>query len=436
MISKFKIGPFPYLSDMRILLGFLVILGVPDLVWAQSAYDQIRIEFEGDSNPVGYFWRLGYEENLELTYTARGYREYREHFEGLLRRLDGLDASQLSDRERLGYEQMRFECELNAERSQLYYGWAKAEHTVKPGGIYGQPNGAAWYRHFVKSFSGSELSPEQVLKKAEAWIADAQAGQEDLEIAFGVNVAQVQAMASSEDVQDLLLQYHRTVGLAMDAMFPPMMSMDSLKMQVITDPDWSHIPAYYWQGTLYYQNPHVVPVDARLMPGLYLHEGIPGHHYQRQWQMRQAFPRNWAYLSQHSLLEGWATYAESITVGEALGLYQDAASRYGYWQYRLRMAVRMVMDVRVNYHGWTDEQALALWEAYFPNSGEDGARVLTRIKEWPGQVHSYLIGEEAIQRQLVIQRLRPDFSWVAFHRRILNHSYLPASVLPYLFTAR
>ena len=94
---------------------------------------------------------------------------------------------------------------------------------------------------------------------------------------------------------------------------------------------------------------------------LFLHEAIPGHHYQLSLQQEnKALPE---FLHPESLgvfVEGWALYAESL--GKELGLYEDPIQYFGMLSMEMHRAIRLVVDSGIHGLGWTREQAInILW---------------------------------------------------------------------------
>ena len=85
---------------------------------------------------------------------------------------------------------------------------------------------------------------------------------------------------------------------------------------------------------------------------LFLHEAIPGHHYQLSLQQEnKQLPE---FLHPESLgvfVEGWALYAESL--GGELGLYQDPVQYFGMLSMEMHRAIRLVVDTGIHGKGWT-----------------------------------------------------------------------------------
>jgi uncharacterized protein (DUF885 family) len=163
---------------------------------------------------------------------------------------------------------------------------------------------------------------------------------------------------------------------------------------------------------------------------LFLHEAIPGHHFQLSLQQEnKQLP---AFLHPESLgvfVEGWALYAESL--GHELGLYQDPIQYFGMLSMEMHRAIRLVVDTGIHGKGWTRAQAI---QYSLDHEAESEASIVSEIERYmatPGQALSYKIGQLKIQelRSRATRKLGDKFDIKAFHDQVLNTGSLPLIVL-------
>ena len=128
-------------------------------------------------------------------------------------------------------------------------------------------------------------------------------------------------------------------------------------------------------------------------------------------------------------LEGWAAYTEEI--GEELGFYRNLFDWMGKHEWNIVRSARVVMDVGINYWGWSDEKALSYWKANISNQDDIARREIQRMQRWPGQVHTYKYGAQQIldYKKRLKERQGDAFDIKRFHRKILNHGPMPWQVL-------
>ena len=55
-----------------------------------------------------------------------------------------------------------------------------------------------------------------------------------------------------------------------------------------------------------------------------------------------------------------------------------------------------MLDIGINYYGWSDEEALEYWKENIVNQDEKAMREINRMKRWPAQVLTYKIGAAKI----------------------------------------
>jgi uncharacterized protein (DUF885 family) len=160
------------------------------------------------------------------------------------------------------------------------------------------------------------------------------------------------------------------------------------------------------------------------------HEGRPGHQLQIPIEMELTnLPdfRRFDYYS--SFGEGWALYTETLC--DDMGLYDNPYAKFGYLDYQMWRAVRLVVDTGMHSEGWTRAQAVRYFEDNSALAEQNIDTEVDRYIAWPGQALSYMIGELDIQRlrKEAKDELGPRFDIKEFHAAILEHGALPLTVL-------
>jgi uncharacterized protein (DUF885 family) len=166
------------------------------------------------------------------------------------------------------------------------------------------------------------------------------------------------------------------------------------------------------------------------MESLFLHEAVPGHHYQISLaQEATDLPRFRRFAYDSAFGEGWALYAESL--GADLGLYADPYSAFGAHMAEAWRAARLVVDTGLHSHGWTREQAIDYLRANTALGEADIVAEVERYIAWPGQALSYKVGQLKIQelRRRAQGALGPRFDVRAFHEQVVGSGSLPLAVL-------
>lgn len=165
------------------------------------------------------------------------------------------------------------------------------------------------------------------------------------------------------------------------------------------------------------------------MEDLFLHEAIPGHHYQISLQQENtSLPdfRRFGWYGANG--EGWALYCESL--GKELGLYTDPYQYFGCLSEEMHRAIRLVVDVGMHLKGWTREQAIQFSLDNEMESEADITAEIERYMAYPAQALSYKIGQMKILelRHKAEQELKDKFSIKEFHNHILENGCLPLDI--------
>lgn len=183
-------------------------------------------------------------------------------------------------------------------------------------------------------------------------------------------------------------------------------------------------------GIFYTPIPNASEYNIHQDESLFLHEAIPGHHYQISLtQESDELPEFRKTLWYSGYGEGWALYSESL--GKELGLYTDPYQYFGTLAAEMHRAVRLVVDTGLHSKGWTREQAI---QYSLENESESEASIISEIERYmamPGQALSYKIGQLKIRelRTKAENELGDKFDIGQFHNEVLETGCVPLALL-------
>jgi uncharacterized protein (DUF885 family) len=183
-------------------------------------------------------------------------------------------------------------------------------------------------------------------------------------------------------------------------------------------------------GIFYVPIPDATKYHIMRDENLFLHEAIPGHHYQVSLALEnKALPRIMRIISFDAYAEGWALYTESL--GNELGLYEDSYQYLGMLGNEMHRAIRLVVDAGMHAKGWTREQAIQFSKDHEALTDQAIIAEIERYMAIPGQALSYKIGQMKIRelRSKAEQELGVNFNIAEFHDQVLGSGSLPLEVL-------
>ncbi|MBX3594165.1 DUF885 family protein [Sphingomonas sp.] len=163
---------------------------------------------------------------------------------------------------------------------------------------------------------------------------------------------------------------------------------------------------------------------------LYLHEAVPGHHFQISLaQENAALPAFMRFGGNTAYVEGWALYAE--TLWPELGMETDPYQRMGGLSDEMLRAMRLVVDSGLHAKGWTRDQAIDYMVTNSPMSKTDATAEVERYIAMPGQALAYKIGQLTILKEKAKAKaaLGVKFDPRGFHAAVLDTGALPMPVL-------
>lgn len=182
---------------------------------------------------------------------------------------------------------------------------------------------------------------------------------------------------------------------------------------------------------VFYANAYDIKARGKwAMESLFLHEAIPGHHFQSMIQREnEDLPDFRRYGGFTAFSEGWGLYAESL--GKEIGVYTDPYQYFGGLNAELWRSIRLVVDTGIHAKGWTRQQVL---DYMYANSAVVEARAVAEAERFmaiPGQALAYKVGQLKIReiRENAEARLGDDFDIKDFHTQVLRDGAMPLSML-------
>ena len=316
-------------------------------------------------------------------------------------------------------------------------------------GMGALPDGAAWYAWNARQSTTTDLSPDQLHQIGLDEVAriHAEIGQVMKQVRFRGSMQKFfRFMQDDKRFQfadeDALLAFHRSLEPKVMARVPEQFSLlpkagfevravEPYRAQSAAAGSYMRPSGDGSRPGVFYVNTWDLPTrktwDAE---DLFLHEAIPGHHFQLALQQElEGLPAFRRFGGETAFAEGWGLYAESL--GRELGLYQDPYSYFGYLQNELWRAIRLVVDTGLHHKGWTREQVIEYMLQNSASSRTDAVAEAERYMAIPGQALAYKVGELKIQalRRKAQAALGPRFDVRQFHAEVLKDGSVPLDVL-------
>ncbi len=316
-------------------------------------------------------------------------------------------------------------------------------------GINDTPNGSAYYNHMIKLFTTTNMTADEIHKLGLSEVARISAEMEkvkeqvgfegDLKAFFDYvrNNKELMPFTEPQQVIDNFNAIHETMKPQIEKLFDvkPKTPFEVRRTEAFREASAS---AEYNPGSLdgtrpgifYVPIPDVTTYNTFSDEALFLHEAIPGHHYQISLQQEDTdLPEFRKTLWYSAYGEGWALYSESL--GKELGLYTDPYQYFGMLGMEMHRAIRLVVDTGMHTKGWTREQAI---QYSLDHEAEGEASIISEIERYmamPAQALSYKIGQLKIRelRAKAEKELGTKFDISQFHNEVLEPGCVPLALL-------
>lgn len=416
-----------FFLSLGILLISLSILAQPD------NFDRFSADFVKGYKALKLpQLSLSYVGGLKEIQPADSVEKQLKFFITIKSELQAYDPAKLNPSQRTDYQLIEYETGLNLERIALEQQWLKDRpNEIPTGGIITIPIGKAWYTYLLKRWVNADVTPDQIYQFGLSEVERVKQHIEAIRKETGLTEDefykhlndpifftsdQMEVQQSFEHTKTVV--YTNLHKLFFDTVIP------SLKIKKGESRQLAQTPGYYDSNTFYY-NLFDKPYNKRQYDWLFIHEGVPGHHYQSSIESATKVSDVQQLFFYMGFAEGWAAYAEEL--GKDLGVYKTPYDEFGKWEWDIVRSVRVPLDVGLNYYGWTDQQALDFWKKNIRGQDEIAMREIARMRRWPAQVVTYKYG--ALQIMHWGEELRKEqgsnFDIKDFHSRVLDHGSLP-----------
>lgn len=315
-------------------------------------------------------------------------------------------------------------------------------------GISGVPGGREMYSYLAKFWTTTNMTPDEIFETGQKEVARIRAEMERIKNETGFNgdlksffkylhtdkkfnpfkepAEVINAFRGIETRMDP--QLRRLFNLVPKAKFEVRQTEKFREASASAEYNQS-APDGSRPGIFYVPVPDAAKFNTVGMEYLFLHEAIPGHHYQISIQQEnEKLPKYRRFGWYGAYGEGWALYTESL--GKELGLYTDPYQYFGSLNAEMHRAIRLVVDVGMHLKGWTREQAI---QFSLENDAESEADIISEVERYmaiPGQALAYKIGQLKIIeiRKRAQQALGDKFSIQKFHDEVLISGCLPLEI--------
>ncbi len=316
-------------------------------------------------------------------------------------------------------------------------------------GIAAIPNGTDFYKHQIKLYTTTAMTADEIHTLGLSEVARISSEMEKIKEEVGYkgdlksffdyvrNKKELMPFTDPKQVIDNFNAIHDRMKPQIEKLFDvkPKTPFEVRRTETFREKSAS---AEYNPGSLdgtrpgifYTPIPEVTKYNVYSDESLFLHEAIPGHHYQISLTQESVeLPKFRKTLWYSGYGEGWALYSESL--GRELGLYTDPYQYFGMLGAEMHRAIRLVVDTGLHSKGWTREQAI---QYSLDNEAESEAGITSEIERYmanPGQALSYKIGQLKIRelRAKAKKELGDKFDIRQFHNQVLETGCIPLAVL-------
>ncbi|WP_251357942.1 DUF885 family protein [Kangiella sp. TOML190] len=316
-------------------------------------------------------------------------------------------------------------------------------------GMVALPNGKDWYAFKVKQTTSTDLTPDQIHQIGLDEVARIHQEMKKVmqEVEFTGSMQEFFEFTKTNDQfifkdKQAMLDAYESLRESLDAAAPSLFkvipeaqfeirAVEPFREQSASGASYQSASPDGSRPGIFYVNTY--DLSARpswAVESLYLHEAVPGHHFQLSTQQElEDIPDFRRFGGTTAYIEGWGLYAESL--GKELGVYTDPYQYFGALSAELWRAIRLVVDTGLHAKGWTREQVLEYMQMNSPVAEARRVSEAERFMAIPSQALAYKIGQLKIRelRNLAELELGDKFDVREFHYQVLKDGSLPLNIL-------
>ena len=301
---------------------------------------------------------------------------------------------------------------------------------INESGLAGFRNGKQYYEYLVRSDPGLSYHTIEDLKTALSYRM-----QKDLETISSFSKAAASDLTFSCTQPDQILT---DLQDQMNSDFPAL--SDAARQYEIryvpAQLEAALSPAFYLTAPLddpaqnvIYINNGSTGAEDELYPTL-AHEGFPGHLYQTVYFREHAKHPLSALLTCSGAAEGWATYVENLAWSYDNGVSTETSAYHAAMR-SFSLCFHSLLDIGINYDGWSKDQAAAFIRTCFDADDDLVEELWQTMIDSPTNYLEYAGGYVEIMemREEAEKALGNRFSAKGFHRFLLDLGPVPFSVI-------
>ena len=316
-------------------------------------------------------------------------------------------------------------------------------------GLFALPMGAAYYQYLVKVYTTTNKTPEQIYNIGISEVNRITKEIETLKNSIGFKGSMVEffnyALTDKQffpyTTDEQVLDSFRAILPKIEPNLKKLFNIvpkAAFEVKAIEKFKAATSAANYQRGAEdgsrpgYFNVPIISATSYNKLgnENLFLHEAIPGHHFQLSVQQENTeTPKIRKFASYSVFSEGWALYTESL--GEELGLYTDPYQKLAALKSELFRSIRLVTDVGLHTGKMTREESIKYMMEKGGRAEQGSISETERYIANPGQALSYKIGELKIKElKATYQKyLGAKFSIKKFHDALLLVGSVPLNIL-------